>query len=54
MELLPQQLPCSKIQFQDSKGQKNEVVPNLPSLDKFEKIKVLMVLAYAAPAGTGS
>lgn len=33
---------------------KSEVVLNLPFLDKFEKIKVLMVLAYAAPAGTGS
>lgn len=52
MELLPQQLPCSKIWLLMDK--KSEIVLNLPSLGKFKKIKVLMVLAHAAPAETGS
>lgn len=52
MELLPQQLPCSKILL--LRDNKSEIVLNLPSLGKFKKIKLLMVLAHAAPAETGS
>lgn len=35
------------------KGHKR-VVPNLPTLGKFEKIKVLMVVTHATPAETGA